>query len=115
VRRPDIEALYGRITAVEDASCRGDDPRFDKHSSGSRGFVEVEVTLKDGRTGRTRVDHPPGHPRRELTWDDLRAKFIDCARQSQHVSAGAANQAFDAIRKLEQAADIRQVVNLLQG
>ena len=113
VRRPDIAALYARISAVEDEACRGDDPHFEKHSSGSRGFVEVEVTLKDGRTGKTRVDHPPGHPRRELTWDDLRAKFSDCARQSPRLSADAAAQAFDALRKLEHVADIRQIVELL--
>ena len=90
VRRGDITSLYGRITAVEDPACRGDDPQFEKRSSGSRGFVEVEVSLKDGRRGKTRVDHAPGHPRRELTWDDLRAKFVDCARQSQRVSTKAA-------------------------
>ena len=113
VRRGDITSLYGRITTVEDPACRGDDPQFEKRSSGSRGFVEVEVSLKDGRCGKTRVDHPPGHPRRELTWDDLRAKFIDCTRQSQRVPTQAANEAFEAIRKLERLADIRQVVDLL--
>jgi len=115
VRRPAIESLYTRISAIEDAACRGDDPQFDNHSSGSRGFVEVEVALKDGRSAKKRIDHPPGHPKRELTWNDLSAKFADCAVQSQRVSARTAEDAFNRIRTLEQAADIREVIHLLQG
>src|SRR5688572_23604450 len=83
VRRPEIDALYARIHAHEEPSCRGDDPQFEKRSSGSRGFVEVEVRLRDGRAQKIRVDQAPGTPGRELSWHDLQRKFIDCARQSQ--------------------------------
>ena len=113
VRRGAIESLYAHITAVEDPACRGDDPQFEKRSSGSRGYVEVEVVLKDGRTGKTRIDHPPGHPQRELSWEDIHAKFMDCAGQSQRVSGHDAGAAFEAIRKLEQLPDIRQIADLL--
>ena len=112
VRRREIEAIYGRITATEDASCRGDDPQFEKRSSGSRGFVEVEVLLKDGRSGRTRVDNPPGHPRRELTWDDLRSKFADCAAQAS-LSEARAQPAFDQLAALEKLEDVQKLVELL--
>jgi 2-methylcitrate dehydratase PrpD len=112
VRRPAIEALYPRVTAVEDPACRGDDPGFDKKSSGSRGFVEVEVVLKDGRSAKTRVDNPPGHPRRELSWDDLRAKFTDCSELAK-IPAERSRQAFDRLAALEQLDDLRPLVALL--
>jgi len=114
VRRKEIEALYARIDAVEHPACRGDDPDFEKRSSGSRGFVEVEVKLKDGRSAKTRVDVPPGHPKRELSWDDLRGKFLDCSRQSGRVTEKSAGDAFEAIRALEKTDDIGKIVGLLR-
>ena len=114
VRRPEIAALYERIEVIEDAACRGDDPQFEQRSSGSRGLVEVEVRLRDGRTGRTRVERAPGSPARELSWDDLHAKFLDCAHQSQRVSESAANEAFETIRKLEQIEDVTRLTDLLR-
>jgi 2-methylcitrate dehydratase PrpD len=114
VRRKEIGDLYRLIEAAEDPACRGDDPQFDQRSSGSRGFVEIEVQLKDGRSARTRVENPPGHPQRELSWDDLRAKFMDCARQSQRIQEKSAGQAFELIRKLDRLDDIGQVVELLR-
>ncbi len=113
VRRPEIAALYARIDAKEDPACRGDDPLFETRSSGSKGFVEVEVRLRDGRSERIRVDRPPGSLQRELTWDDLREKFMDCARHSGHVAEKPAAKAFDRIRKLETITDITEVTRLL--
>jgi 2-methylcitrate dehydratase PrpD len=109
VRRPAIHGLYDRITAIEDPACRGDDPQFEMRSSGSRGFVEVAVTLKDGRSASTRIDHPPGHPRRELSWDDLGAKFADCAAQAA-IDSGRARSAFDRLVALERLDDLRPLV-----
>ena len=114
VRRREIEALYARIDAAEDPACRGDDPLFETRSSGSKGFVEVEVHLKDGRSDSIRVDKAPGSPSRELTWNDLNEKFADCARHSRRISASAADKAFATIRKLEQAADIALVTDSLR-
>jgi 2-methylcitrate dehydratase PrpD len=113
VRRPEIARLYERIEAAEDPSCRGDDPDFDKRSSGSRGFVEIEVKLRDGRSDRVRVDKAPGAPGRDMTWDELAEKFMDCARQSRRIAENPASRAFDAIRQLEQTDDIGRIVGLL--
>ena len=112
VRRPEIAALYPRVTAVEDPTCRGDDPNFEKKSSGSRGFVEVEVFLKVGRSAKTRIDIPPGHPRRELSWDDLRAKFTDCAELTK-IPPAQGRQAFEQLAALEKLDDVRPLVALL--
>jgi 2-methylcitrate dehydratase PrpD len=114
VRRPEITALYPRIHAAEDPSCRGNDPQFDQRSSGSRGFVEVEVHLYDGRHGMVRVDRAPGAPTRELSWDELRAKFIDCARYGGRVSDAAAGEAFARTRDLDRADDIAKLTALLR-
>jgi hypothetical protein len=48
-----------------------------------------------------------------MTWDELREKFKDCARQSGRIGEKPAMQAFEAIRKLEQAHDIGKIVGLL--
>jgi 2-methylcitrate dehydratase PrpD len=114
VRRPQIAALYEHIDAHEAESSRGDDPLFAKRSSGSRGFVEVEVRLKDGRKDRLRVDAAPGSPSRELTWDELRDKFMDCARQAPRISAADAESAFNSIRALDRVDDIRSISHRLQ-
>lgn len=114
VRRTEIARLYELIDAREDASSRGDDPRFDKQSSGSRGFVQVEVKLRDGRSDAVRVDKAPGSPSRDLTWDELRGKFMDCARHSGHVPEKSATDAFEKMRKLEQCDDLSKIVDLLR-
>ena len=85
-----------------------------KKSSGSRGFVEVEVLLKDGRRDQVRIDVPPGHPKRELTWDDLRAKFMDCAKQAPRISSASAEAAFADIRNLAALNDVGVITRRLQ-
>ena len=114
VRRAAIESLYARIAAAEDPACRGDDPLFETRSSGSKGFVEVEVHLNDGRTDRIRVDRAPGSPARELTWHDLHEKFIDCARHSRQITAEQAEKAFTILRELETIDDIARITDLLR-
>lgn len=113
VRRKEIASLYARIDAAEDPACRGDDPLFETRSSGSKGFIEIEVRLRDGRTDTIRVDKAPGSPTRELTWSDLREKFIDCARHSRRVAEVPAIKAFEAIQTLEDVEDIAEVTRLL--
>ena len=113
VNREDIQALYARIDAHEDAACRGDDPQFETRSSGSRGFVEVEVRLRDGRSESIRIDKAPGAPGRELSWDELKVKFADCAKASR-IGEAKASEAFAAIQRLETVEDIGTLVNLLR-
>jgi 2-methylcitrate dehydratase PrpD len=114
VRRPEIDVLYERIDAHEDEACRGDDPEFEKRSSGSRGFVTVEVRLRDGRSKSVRVDKAPGSPARELSWEELKAKFMDCARSAPHTNEARAEEAFEAIRGLERSTDVRTLIDQLR-
>ena len=114
VRRDEIQQLYERIDAHEDVSSRGDDPEFDKRSSGSRGHVTVEVRLRDGRAETIRIDKAPGAPGRELTWDDLQRKFADCASQTKRIDEVKAQQAFAALQKLDELEDVGSVIELLR-
>ncbi len=41
--------------------------------------MTVAITLKDGRKLTGRADAAKGHPRKPMTRDDLKAKFMDCA------------------------------------
>ena len=78
----------------------------------SRGYVEVEATLSDGRHETVQVDQAPGHPCRELTWDEITAKFMDCAAQAR-IDPGKAKRALTILEGLDTCTDIGQVVALL--
>lgn len=79
VRRAEIRALLPKMEQVEDEYCLGGDPEQLKKSWGSRGFVEVQAWTTDGRSAKVRVDLAPGHPKRELSWNEIGEKFKDCA------------------------------------
>jgi 2-methylcitrate dehydratase PrpD len=112
VNRTPIRDLLERVYVTEDPRCAGDDPLLEARSSGSRGFVEVEATLSDGRYETVRVHQAPGHPSRELTWADIGAKFGDCAAQAR-IDPGKAKNALGILERLEACADISEVVALL--
>ncbi|MDH4378275.1 MAG: MmgE/PrpD family protein [Ramlibacter sp.] len=113
VNRPDIAALYDRIDAREDESCRDlEDPQYESRSSGSRGWVTVDMELRDGRRASLRVDKAPGHPSRELDWAAIEAKFADCA-QAARLAPGVADQALAQLHALETCPDVAQLVNIL--
>jgi 2-methylcitrate dehydratase PrpD len=112
VQRAQIRDLLARISVSEEPRCADNDPLLETRSSGSRGFVEVEALRKDGRRETVRVDQAPGHPARELTWDDIAAKFMDCAAQTR-IDLGKAQRAFGLLTQLETCPDIDAVVALL--
>lgn len=110
--RPEIFEVLKRVKAFEDPACRDDDPLFDTRSSGSRGFVEVDIELKNGTKDTVRIGKPPGHPSRELSWQDLEKKFYDCSTQAK-ISEKNSALAIQALRALELQLDVSKVVNLL--
>lgn len=112
VMRPPIRALLERIELREDARCGADDPLSHTRAAGTRGFVELEARTRDGRIERLRIDTIPGHPSKELGWDALEAKFMDCARYGGLAQERAA-RAFATLRTLETCADVGEIVELL--
>lgn len=112
VRRPAIQDMMKRVRAFEDPACRGDDPLFETRSSGSRGFVEVDIELRNGLRDTLRIHKPPGHPSRELSWDDLDHKFLDCAAQAG-TDAKHAENAIALLKTLETQAGLAGLVKLL--
>lgn len=112
VNRASAKQLLDRIETVEDPRCGAGDPLLLTRSSGSRGFVEVSVELADGRRETVRVDHAPGHPARELGWDELQAKFLDCAAHAA-IDKGRAERAFERVTQLERCDDVNAIVGLL--
>jgi len=79
VQAPDVAAMLQRIDVSESEFCVADHPNFASMSYGSRGEVRVEIRTRDGRTAKRTVVIAPGHPDRTLTWEQSRAKFLDCA------------------------------------
>ena len=112
VQRPTIAGVMERIRVKEDPRCTEGDPLFENRSPGSRGFVEVEVILKNGVRDVVRIGQPPGHPSRELTWTDIRAKFMDCAAHA-HLPEDRACSAFELIHTLERLDDVTKLLRLL--
>jgi 2-methylcitrate dehydratase PrpD len=112
VNRPAVRALYDRIEVKEEVRCGGYDPLLETRPAGARGFVEVEAATTDGRTRTLRVDVAPGHPQLELGWDDIRHKFLDCARHGG-IDSGRAERAFDALTRFEQCEDVDALAKLL--
>jgi 2-methylcitrate dehydratase PrpD len=112
VNRPQIRDLLARLCVSEDPRCAGNDPLLETRSSGSRGYVEVEAVRTDGRRDTVRVEQAPGHPARELTWEDISAKFVDCAAQA-HLDTDRVERALRLLARLETCTDIGEVVALL--
>jgi 2-methylcitrate dehydratase PrpD len=112
VNRPQIRALLDRIELREEARCGADDPLSHTRAAGTRGFVELEVRTRNGRIERMRIDTIPGHPTKELGWDAIEAKFMDCARYGGLAEARAA-QAYTSLRTLETCENVSEIVELL--
>ena len=112
VNRPAIKELLKKVVAREDEACGAGDPELAKKASGARGFVMVEARTTDGRSDSIRIDAPPGHPSRELTWDEIEHKFMDCATHGG-LPRQQATEAFAAARTLDQLDDINEVVSVM--
>ncbi|MDQ7843415.1 MAG: MmgE/PrpD family protein [Armatimonadota bacterium] len=69
--------------------------------------MKVRITLRDGRTLAGYADKAKGHPRKPMTRDDLREKFLDCATLVMPTeTAESALVHLWAIREIERVADL---------
>jgi len=113
VNRPEIQQLLPRMRTVEDPACAAEDPLAHNRSAGSRGFVTVQVTTRNGETVMARVDKPKGSPERELSWDDVREKYLDCAAQAG-LAPARAERAFTMLADLGEGTDLTELLGLLR-
>lgn len=113
VVRPEAQALLPKIFVREEARCEVGDPDAQRKGYSRRGHVEVEVKLRDGRRGTHRVDVVPGSPEQGLEWEDIRAKFLDCARAASLAYEQAAT-VFEMLMSLEQCEDVQIFLELLR-
>ena len=114
VNRPQVRALLPKMTEVEDPRCLGDDPNEARRSAGTRGFVEVEARTLDDRTAKVRVDLAPGNPLRPLTWEDIEAKFADCAA-SAGLEQGVADRLYGYLRRLDDCEDLAGLLEAMRN
>lgn len=113
VMRPEAQALLPKIDAREDPKCALDDPQAEHKGYSRRGYVEVCVKLKDGRTATRRIDVVPGSPEDGLEWDDIRTKFLDCAKAAS-VPHRQAVDAIQTLMSLERCQDMSMLLSLLR-
>ena len=81
VMRPEIQALIPRMEKKEDPRCA---PTGTGYQGNLGGFVEVLVTTNSNEVLEARVKTPPGSPpHRELSWEEIKEKFRDCAKYGE--------------------------------
>lgn len=74
-------------------------------------WAEVSLTLRDGGSRTLRVEVPKGDPRRPLAWQELAAKFEDCA--GTVLSPDRVRRALDLLERLEELPDVRALTACL--
>ncbi|MGH2398632.1 MAG: MmgE/PrpD family protein [bacterium] len=99
VREPRTRAMMERVHVYVD------------HEIEALGYNEmrmkVNLTLKDGRRLSGYADKAKGHPKKPMTRDDLREKFMDCAGLvMSSEQAESALQHLWAIREIDRVGDL---------
>ncbi len=112
-KRPQIAELMERITAWEDPMQAIEDPVSANLSWGYRGYARVTAKLADGRVLVSRIDVPPGAPSNPLSWEDLRAKFLDCAKCAG-MRDGPATKVFEQIKDLTSCENVDALLASMQ-
>jgi 2-methylcitrate dehydratase PrpD len=106
VRRPEVQAMIQRIKFGVNAEA--EKAGYDKMTS------ILTIHMKDGRSVSGRADFAKGSPADPMSYDDVAAKFEDCAKFAKWPSAKA-NQIIAHVRKLEDLPDVRTLTALLSA
>ena len=74
----------------------------------------VEILAKDGRSWRVEGLCVPGNADAPMTWDDIEAKFHECASvAAAAISPQCSQRAVALARKLEDLSDVRELMEVL--
>jgi 2-methylcitrate dehydratase PrpD len=104
VRRSEVQAMIRRVHFGVNAEAER--AGYDKMTS------IVKIDMKDGRTISGRADFAKGSPSDPMSFEDVAAKFEDCAKFAKWPSAKS-NQIIGHVRKLEDLPDVRTLTALL--
>jgi 2-methylcitrate dehydratase PrpD len=105
IREPAALALLERVSMEAD-------PELEPNGSGGRP-ARVWIHMKDGRTLSRQVDHPKGSPQSPLTDEELKGKFVACARRT--LSEKAVSESMAMLGRLETLENVRPLTALLLG
>ena len=98
--RPEVQAFMRQVEPIEDGP---------EMAYPIEGWARVVVRQVDGHTFEAEVEMPRGDPKNPLTWEEMVAKFRDCA--ARILSHEGIEAAVEAIERLEEAADIREIIS----
>jgi len=88
------------------------DPDLKAGSPGGRP-CRVTIRLKNGQTHSCQAEYAKGGPENPMTRDELKAKFMECARET--ISPSAAERTLESVERLETLDNIRPLCELLAG
>jgi 2-methylcitrate dehydratase PrpD len=112
VNRPEILELLPKIKVVEDPRVCPGDPQGLTMCPATRGFVEVQVSTRGGKVFTKRVDLASGSPKKGMTWDEVKAKFLDCAAYGG-LEIGPAQAAAEILGSLEKCQRMSELIGYL--
>lgn len=105
LKDPAILALADKVEGIAD-------PAFNWNLKLPAG--KVEVVTHDGRTFSRLGEEVPGTPERPMSWEELGAKFTECASvATRPLGNGVAAEVQIAIRELEKFGDAMSLMELL--
>lgn len=101
---PEILKMVDRVEPVQDPETDVSEGRILPMP------VTVEMKLAGGETIKLWNRFPHGHPNNRMAWEDVIAKFRDCAGRARvPVSAQAQDRIIDMVRNVEDLKDVRQL------
>ena len=105
VQRPELQAFLSRVTAQGEEAPRTDDDAL----GGAYNTIEVHTT--DGRVLTETLEEPRGGPAAPLDWDELLAKYRDCA--TRVLDADSTARTAEMIVSMDELADVRALTAAL--
>lgn len=111
VQRPRVRQIMELVEPKEDPQLRPEDPDARVSSPATGGHIELTVTTSRGEY-TTSVSEPPGGPKNPLPWDDIRAKFLDCAEFGGYDTVRA-GEVVDQLKDLPHHDDVMPLLEAL--
>ena len=104
VNRPEVQAMIRRIDFSVDPVAEA--------AGYNKMTTLIRIRLKDGRTISGRADFAKGSPAIPMSYDEVTAKFLDCAAFARW-PASKAKEIAEMVRKLDEVRDLRRLTSLL--